>query len=111
MRKYIFLMGIIMLALIIVSIEPTYGYQEIPNDVYTFEEQNSNTFFSSLIEDKNTSIKTVCTIDFCATLEGKNLKEAVENYKKKYQDYLTKMIGEEEALSTILKGFPITKAE
>ena len=105
MRKYIFIMGVILLSLMIVSIEPTYGLEE-QNQNLTF--QNSNDLFDTILKERITNIVMICSYDYCDTFHSDNLEKGIENYKKNYLDYLKTKITEENAISTILKGFPIT---
>ena len=105
MRKYIFIMGVILLSLMIVSIEPTYGLEE-QNQNLTF--QNSNDLFDTILKERITNIVMICSYDYCDTFNSDNLEKGIENYKKNYLDYLKTKITEENAISTILKGFPIT---
>ena len=105
MRKYIFIMGVILLSLMIVSIEPTYGLEE-QNQNLTF--QNSNDLFDTILKERITNIVMICSYDYCDTFHSDNLEKGIENYKKNYLDYLKTKTTEENAISTILKGFPIT---
>jgi len=105
MKKYIILMGITLLSLIIVSIEPTYGY-EIEDYQLNI---NSNQLYE-FIEEKNLkNISEFCTTDFCDYLRSNDMSKAIELFKAKYLEFLKQKVDEETALSTILKGFPITK--
>ena len=106
MRKYIFLMGIILLSLIVVSIEPTYGLEE-ENQNLTF--QNSNDLFDTILKEKTTNISMICSYDYCDSFHSEHLEKGIENYKKNYLEYLKTKTTEENAISTVLKGFPITK--
>ena len=106
MRKYIFVMGIILLSLILVSIEPTYGLEE-ENQNLTY--QNSNDLFDTILKERITNISTICSYDYCDSFHSSNLEKGIENYKKNYLDYLKTKTTEENAISTVLKGFPITK--
>ena len=106
MRKYIFVMGIILLSLILVSIEPTYGLEE-ENQNFTF--QNSNDLFDTILKERITNIAIVCSYDYCDSFHSSNVEKGIENYKKNYLDYLKTKTTEENAISTVLKGFPITK--
>jgi len=107
MKKYIFLMGIILLSLIIVSIEPTYGLDEMNYKTYV----NSNEIMNYIKENHLENIKKICTNDFCDYLRSTNLEESISIFKKKYQEFLETKIDKETALSIILKGFPITDIE
>ena len=98
-------MGVILLSLMIVSIEPTYGLEE-QNQNLTF--QNSNDLFDTILKERITNIVMICSYDYCDTFHSDNLEKGIENYKKNYLDYLKTKTTEENAISTILKGFPIT---
>ena len=100
MKKYLFGMGLIMISLILISIKPTYGL---------VESQNSNVFFEQILKQNNHSIKEICTIDFCDTFSSNHLEKGIETFKKNYYEYLKTKTTEENALSTVLKGFPIIK--
>ena len=106
MRKYIFVMGIILLSLILVSIEPTYGLEE-QNQNFTY--QNSNDLFNTILKERITNISSICSYDYCDSFHSSNVEKGIENYKKNYLDYLKTKTTEENAISTVLKGFPITK--
>ena len=95
-----------MLALIIVSIKPTYGLtEETPLTL------NSNDLLDYIAENNLKNIKKICTNDYCDYLKSTNIKKAIELFKANYEKYLTNEIGKEKAREVILKGFPITKIE
>ena len=108
MRKYIFLLGIVMLCLLIVQIQPSYGLEmskEVPLNV-------SSKDFLKVVEEQNIqNIAKICTDDFCDYLRGLNIEDSFSLFVQKYQDYLTEIYSEERALEVVLKGFPITKIE
>ncbi len=107
MKKYIFLMGIILLALIIVSIEPTYGLVKSSKNLLV----NSNDLLDYIEDNHIQNIQKVCSYDFCDYLRSVNVKEAIEIFKEKYHEYLKMQTDEETAFSTIIKGFPITEIQ
>ena len=105
MKKYIICLGIIMLALLIVSIKPTYGL--------TIENLNlnSNELLDYIEENNLRNIKKICTNDYCDYIKSTNIKRAIELFKTNYEEYLIDEVGKEKAREVILKGFPITKIE
>mgnify|MGYP006069852889 FL=1 len=105
MKKYIFCLGIIMLALVIVSIKPTYG---LTNEALNL---NSNELLNYIEENNLKNIKKICTDDYCDYLRSTNIKRAVEIFKTNYEEYLREKVGEEKAREIMLKGFKITKIE
>ncbi len=105
MRKTIYMMGVIMLALSILSIPPTYGLEE--DQISQF--QNSNVLFNQILKEHISNIKEICTYDYCDSLHSENLEKAIALFKENYEHYLETKLEKEEAISTILKGFPITK--
>ncbi len=105
MKKYILGLGLILVSLLILSIEPTYGL-ESKNMSY---ELNSNDLISYIREHRLENVSELCTKNFCDYLRSSNLEEAIEIFKKKYQNYLASVTDEETAVATIIKGFPITK--
>ena len=104
MKKYLFLMGIVMLSLILISIEPTYGIE-------TNGLTNSNDLLNYIEENKIQNIKKICTIDFCDYIRSTNMQKAITIFIQKYQDYLSENTDSQNARATIIKGFPITKIE
>jgi len=102
MKKYIFCLGITMIALVLIQIKPTYGLEEQSPTI------NSNQFIEYIENNKIVNIKKLCAKDFCDYLRSNNIKRAFEIFKQKYQEYLIKESDEETALSTILKGFELT---
>lgn len=94
-----------MLALVIVSLKPTYGK--------TIESinLNSNELLNYMEENNLKNIKKICTFDYCDYVRSTNTKRAVELFKTNYEEYLSKKVGEEKAREIILKGFKITKIE
>ncbi len=105
MKKYIFTMGLIIIALILLSIEPTYGLELEEYKINV----NSNNLIEYLKKENITNVSELCTTDFCDYIRSNNIEEGIEIFKRKYQKFLEEKTNEETALSTILKGFPITK--
>ena len=103
MKKYLLSLGSVFTALLLLSIEPTYGLEV---DNYNI---NSNNLLEFIKKEKIQNISELCTIDFCDYLRSAKIESALEIFKTKYQEYLKEKTDEETALSTILKGFPITK--
>jgi len=82
MKKYIISMGIILISLLLVSIEPTYGLE-----VEDFKLNiNSNNLLSYIEEEQIKNISELCTTDFCDYLRSNNIEEAIEIFKEKYQE-------------------------
>lgn len=98
-------MGLILISLLLVSIEPTYGLEIEEYKINI----NSNHLLDYLKKENITNVSELCTTDFCDYIRSNNIEEALEIFKRKYQEFLKKKTNEETALSTILKGFPITK--
>ncbi len=105
MKKYLFALGLILVSLLIVSIEPTYGLEMEDYQLNI----NSNNLLEFVKEENIKNITELCTTDFCDYLRSSNIEEALEIFKSKYQKFLQQKTNDETALSTILKGFPITK--
>ena len=97
MKKYIILLGIIEVSLMLLSIKPTYGLVE--KESLSFP-MNSNVFFEKIL-----------TNEYCDYIKSPQKEKAIYLFKKDYQKYLETKTTKEEALSTILKGFAITKVE
>ncbi len=70
---------------------------------------NSNLLLDYIKDNDIKNITEFCTNDFCDSVRSQNIEKAIEIFKKKYQMYLGSQTDEETALSTILKGFPITE--
>ena len=102
MKKYLYLLGIVMIVLILVSIPYSYGMES---------ELNSNQLYEYITENHIQNIKKICSNDFCDYLRGLNIEDSFSLFVQKYQDYLTETYSEERALEVVLKGFPITKIE
>ena len=94
MKKYLYLLGIVMIALILVSIPYSYGMES---------ELNSNQLYEYITENHIQNIKKICS--------NVRLEESIEIFKKKYQEYIALKIGEDKAYEVVLKGFPITDIE
>ena len=94
-----------MLALVIVSIKPTYGLTEKNLNL------NSNELMNYIEENNLKNIKKICTIDFCDYLKSTNIERAIELFKTNYEEFLNGKIGQEKAREVIRKGFKITKIE
>jgi len=105
MKKYIFSLGIILVSLLLLLIEPTYGLSE---EDFTMT-LNSNQLLEYIEEHRLSNVSEICTKDFCDYLRSTNLEEGIELFKKKYQSFLETQTDEETAIATILKGFPITR--
>ena len=102
MKKYLYLLGIVMIVLILVSIPYSYGMES---------ELNSNQLYEYIMENHIQNIKKICSNDFCDYLRSVRLEESIEIFKKKYQEYIALKIGEDKAYEVVLKGFPITDIE
>ena len=105
MKKYILGLGIVLISLIFVSIEPTYGLEMQEYELNI----NSNYLLEYIKTENIQNVSELCTTDFCDYLRSDNLEKAFEIFKMKYQKFLSKKTDEETALSTILKGIPIIK--
>lgn len=105
MKKYIFSLGIILVSLLLISIEPTYGLSSSNVNLGL----NSNQLLDYIQEHRLTNVSEICTRDFCDYLRSTNLEEGIEIFKKKYQSFLESKTDEETAIATVLKGFPITR--
>ena len=106
MKKNIIMLGIILVSLLILNIEPSYGALE-ENSIHP---NILNKDLLNYIETNHiTNIEQICTQDFCSYLKSINLKKALKIFEQEYQEYITKEKGSEEAVSRILKGFPITE--
>lgn len=108
MKKYIYFLGVVMFSLLLVSIEPSYGFQEENGlDVNV----NSNAFLDYVYENGIDAISGLCTKDFCGTIDMNHLETSFQKFVEQYRTFLEVKTDSETASSTILKGFPITKFE
>ena len=98
-------MGIMMVSLLILAIEPTFGLTEKKGNL------NSNDFFDTILTQNIKNIAKICSYEYCDTFRGSNVEKGIEIFKTNYFQYLKTKTTEEEALSTLLKGFPITEVE
>ena len=106
MKKYVINLGVIMLSLLILSIEPTYGQVEEKTRPLNI----NNTELLNYIQDHHlTNIKAICTYDFCDYVRSENMNRAMEIFTQKYKENLASQKGEEAAISATIKGFPITE--
>ncbi len=109
MKKYLILLGIIEVSLMLLSIKPTYGLVE--KESLSFP-MNSNVFFEKILTNEiDFNIKKICANEYCDYIKSPQKEKAIYLFKKDYQKYLETKTTKEEALSTILKGFAITKVE
>ncbi len=108
MKKYVFLFGFILIALIILSIKPSYGL-ELSNEKEV--RINSQEFLEYVEKENITNISKICAGSFCDYMRSANPKKALSIFTDKYRDYIEKTIGEEAALEVYVKGFFITKIE
>lgn len=105
MKKYIIDLGIILISLLILNINPSYGMEE--NSFKT--NISSNDILSYIEENHLTNIKSLCSNEFCSYLKSTNLKRAIEIFKQDFSKYLKESKGEEIAQTILIKGFPITE--
>ncbi len=108
MKKYVFLVGFIMVCLLIMNIKPSYGLESINNLDLNI---NSQDFLNYIKENNIINIKRICANDYCDNLRGSSIEKAFESFSKDYQNYLKETISEEASLESYLKGFQITKIE
>ena len=108
MKKYVFLFGFIMLALLVLSIKPSYGL-ELTNEKEV--RINSQNFLEYIEKEKITNISKICANSFCDYVRSTNPKKALNIFTEKYLDYIEKNISEEAAIEMYVKGFFITKIE
>ena len=103
MKKYILCLGLVMISIMIILIEPSYGKE----DYVTM----SNTFIKYITKNKIKNIKRICTIDFCDYMHSPNIERAWKLYESKYYEYLTSKMDKESALNVILNGYAIKKID
>ena len=103
MKRYILFLGIIMIFLVILNIEPSYGKED-----YVVMSHN---FLNYVKKNKIRNIKGVCTVDYCDYLRSPNIERAWKLFESKYYDYLVTKMDEEKALEVILNGFAIKKID
>ena len=108
MKKYVFMLGIIMMSLLVLSIKPSYGMEVIN----TKEVNVYSTDFLSYVKENNLhNIKRICVEEYCDTLRGSSISKSFERFMKNYKEYLIDKVGEEQAIASYVKGFVITKIE
>ncbi len=105
MKKRIGILVFFTSILIILQINTTNGLEK--NEI-TFNNLSSQNFLS-FVKEKNIAqkISKICTNDFCDFVRGKNIDDSFNKFILKYEEYLTTKTSEENAHSTILKGFNI----
>ena len=108
MRKYVFLFGLIMVSLCILSIKPSYGLESYQTKEI---EVSSNDFLEFVHNEGIKNIKRICTDYYCEDLRGSSIEKAFSRFLNNYEIYLTERFDEAQALEMMLKGFPITKIE
>lgn len=99
-KKYVFVITLLVIFILLSFIPYSYGYEEniTTKNIATYVEEN-----------KKGLIKKLCTDDFCDYMRSVNFKRSVSLYEEKYEAFLAKKIGSQEAYEMKLKGFPITK--
>ena len=106
MKKNIIMLGIVLISLLILNIEPSYGALE-ENSIHP--NILNKDLLNYIKANHMTNIEQLCSQNFCSYLKSINIKKAIEIFEKEYQEYITREKGSEEAISAMTKGFPITE--
>ena len=94
MKKYFFVITILIIFILITFIPYSYGY----------ETKLTTINLASYLEENNiTNVKKICSNEFCDYLRSVNLTKSISIY-----EYWQEKIGSQKAYEMKIKGFPIT---